>query len=203
MLASQPAIHLTLPRSVFGRDSTISPLQAQPFSIDSADHISLIQNFLEKFFGLADVDRSALVDAYCDDSFFSMTSEASRPPPQSGRNNTKPDDVLKNYTPYCRKLKKQEERGKALVYGPAAIIQMVQILPKTVHCNLTEMKVDAHAVSTQPILMCVQVDGHFLEIETSQTRMFQRTLLLTPTAPDSKSTTSRSHPTVHQNRPHP
>lgn len=166
----------------------LPPLQGNFF--DSPERQALADAFLQKYFEAFDGDRNLLVDAYAEQSCFSIsTIPVDSKPHGRGGSSFKRGDKFVPYNSVDRNLNttvELDKRTSTLKTGPTHIVGTLLDLPPTKH-EYESFIVDCFVSSLGSFEMLnVFVHGSFSESSKTK-RSFSRVFLLVPSPAGSKS----------------
>jgi len=128
-------------------------------------------NFLKQYFYMFDANRGGLLDAYTDNSFFSLTFAG---------NSLRDPTILGN----SRNLLYQQmntlgQQATSLKHGRLQISQLISALPETKH-ELPDTTVDSYVLSSisSSLVLCIHTSGRLMLGD--KPLLFIRTFLLVP-----------------------
>jgi len=168
----EPLVSFGLPSYMSG---SLPPIKGNLF--DSSQTQSLVETFLKKYFEMYDAEkRSDLVEAYTDNSYFSLSASSDTP------------HAYKSKSRNLLYLKDAARKKMLLHVGKINIVHFLSSLPQTRH-EFTDVRVDSFVmkdISTTPILY-INIHGSFREATSTTSLSYNRTFLLSPVQPNSSS----------------
>ncbi|KAH6573406.1 hypothetical protein BASA61_009042 [Batrachochytrium salamandrivorans] len=181
------------------KSSAKLPLDVRPGFMESESTSATAQQFLQMFYSLFDTNRAGLADFYGDNAVFSLSVNNGRPPSgtrgafqSSSRQSDRAFESWSMFSRNLNKLKKPETRVALAHVGPVKIIDALTKIPTTTHPlgDPPERKrflVEAINGVAPATYIHISVHGEFKDVAASVSLSFDRTFIIVPAPPGSRS----------------
>ncbi|KAI8918953.1 hypothetical protein BC831DRAFT_481597 [Entophlyctis helioformis] len=184
----------------FGVQATARfPLDVKPGFIDSDATRAIADQFVQAFFTLFDTNRAGLIDFYADEATFSLSVNSIRVSNGSGAfyaNSGRSDRSFDSWWSFNRnlsKLKVPDKRVSMAFQGGPEIVRVFGKIPSTEHPlkdppEKRRFLIEAFQRGAAPsAFLFISAHGEFKEVEVSCRRSFDRTFVIIPAPPGSRS----------------